>query len=223
MQKTVQTKGTIRIFLSIIFALLFLSCEDKKIQEKIHQYDTFTYTIFTPDSHPHDDRQSQDSTKSQERNLQTPHTNQILKIEVLDIINEKLNVIQGQSIFTQTKPSMLFFIQQDCRNCLMIAPHMMRLAQKYKKNINFYILTTSSQTKEQLDTITDNLKYYGDFHLYVPTESLDLVVFLDKDISRGYIMLLDSNGDKVIDYIGLVPEEMLELDIKNILDTNSKG
>ena len=41
--------------------------------------------------------------------------------------------------------------------------------------------------------------------------------FLSKDEKQSYIALYDKQGEKVIDYVGLVPEEMVELDIRYLI------
>ena len=48
-------------------------------------------------------------------------------------------------------------------------------------------------------------------------DSSSLLNFLSKDEKQSYIALYDKQGEKVIDYVGLVPEEMVELDIRYLI------
>ncbi len=62
--------------------------------------------------------------------------------------------------------------------------------------------------QEEIDRVNPRFK------LYAPIDNKNLLHFLDKDEKHSYISLYDKQGEKVIDYVGLVPEEMVEIDIR---------
>ena len=183
---------------------LMVGCQDNKNTQSTQKRDLFAYTIITTDT--------QDSQQNPAQNL---------VIEVLDQSNDRLvfypsqnnntqNNDPAKSIFDKPKPTIVLFTQDDCKNCLTQAPYIVQLKEKYPSQIDLLILNTQTQT----NGVDEILKtHYKSYPIYTPNDSKNLVAFLNKDISQGYLALFDEEGNKVIDYVGLVPPEMLERDI----------
>ena len=186
------------------FALLclnFVACDKFKHEKK----DSFTYTL-NPTSIGEDSNEAQ-----------------TLTIEVLDSNSEAIKISTSEeSDASNKRPSILLFIQHDCKNCLALAPHIVDLKQKYAKYINLFILTPAAQNEQNIQSINSVLNAYAkSYPIYTPAVvqgvNNDILNFLDKDISSGYVWLLDVDGSKVVDYAGLVPQEMIERDLLFIL------
>lgn len=183
----------------VLLCLNFVACDKFKHEKK----NNFTYVLA---SSVEDSNELADS----------------LTIEVLDSENEVIKISSNNEDISSKRPSILLFVQHDCKNCLAIAPHIVDLKQKYAKFINLFILTPASQNEQNIQAITSVLNAYAkNYPIYTPATvqgvNNDITSFLDKDISLGYVWLLNIDGTKVVDYAGLVPQEMLERDLLFVL------
>lgn len=199
-------KTSMALYIAGFFALAllclnFAACDKFKHEKK----DSFTYTL-NPTSVGEDSNEAQ-----------------TLTIEVLDSNSEAIKISTSEESGASSKrPSILLFVQHDCKNCLALAPHIVDLKQKYAKYINLFILTPASQNEQNIQSINSVLNAYAkSYPIYTPAVvqgvNNDVLNFLDKDISSGYVWLLDTDGSKVVDYAGLVPQEMIERDLLFIL------
>lgn len=139
----------------------------------------------------------------------------ILTIEVINTQNESLRfkTNQDQSIFKSSaqKPTLLFFLSKSCQECQDELLHILDLHNRYQEFISIIAISP----KDELTSLQQEIdKVNPRFKLYAPTDNKNLLHFLDKDDKHSYISLYDKQGEKVIDYVGLVPEEMVELDIR---------
>ncbi|WP_343353187.1 hypothetical protein V3I05_07505 [Helicobacter mastomyrinus] len=139
----------------------------------------------------------------------------ILSIEVMNTQNESLRfkTNESQSIFqTDTqRPTLLFFLSKSCQECQDELLHILDLYNKYQEFISIIAISPRDELEhlqKEIDLINPRFK------LYAPTDNKNLLNFLSKDEKQSYIALYDRQGEKVIDYVGLVPEEMVELDIQ---------
>ena len=140
---------------------------------------------------------------------------EILSIEVTNTQNESLRfkTNQTQSIFKSEtqRPTLLFFISKDCIECQNELLHILDLYNKYQEFISIIAISPKediAHLQQEIDALNPQFK------LYAPTDNKNLLNFLNKDDKQSYIALYDIQGEKVIDYVGLVPEEMIELDIR---------
>ncbi len=120
---------------------------------------------------------------------------------------------QTQSIFKSEtqRPTLLFFISKDCIECQNELLHILDLYNKYQEFISIIAISPKediAHLQQEIDALNPQFK------LYAPTDNKNLLNFLNKDDKQSYIALYDIQGEKVIDYVGLVPEEMIELDIR---------
>ena len=139
----------------------------------------------------------------------------ILTIEVVNTQNESLRfkTNEDQSIFKSSvaRPTLLFFLSKTCQECQDELLHILDLHNRYQKFISIIAISPKDELvylQEEIDRVNPRFK------LYAPIDNKNLLHFLDKDEKHSYISLYDKQGEKVIDYVGLVPEEMVEIDIR---------
>ena len=139
----------------------------------------------------------------------------ILTIEVVNTQNESLRfkTNEDQSIFKSSvaRPTLLFFLSKTCQECQEQLLHILDLHNRYQEFISIIAISPKDELvylQEEIDRVNPRFK------LYAPIDNKNLLHFLDKDEKHSYISLYDKQGEKVIDYVGLVPEEMVEIDIR---------
>ena len=139
----------------------------------------------------------------------------ILTIEVVNTQNESLRfkTNEDQSIFKSSvaRPTLLFFLSKTCQECQDELLHILDLHNRYLEFISIIAISPKDELvylQEEIDRVNPRFK------LYAPIDNKNLLHFLDKDEKHSYISLYDKQGEKVIDYVGLVPEEMVEIDIR---------
>ena len=139
----------------------------------------------------------------------------ILTIEVVNTQNESLRfkTNEDQSIFKSSvaRPTLLFFLSKTCQECQDELLHILDLHNRYQEFISIIAISPKDELvylQEEIDRVNPRSK------LYAPMDNKNLLHFLDKDEKHSYISLYDKQGEKVIDYVGLVPEEMVEIDIR---------
>ncbi len=140
---------------------------------------------------------------------------EILTIEVVNTQNESLRfkTNEDQSIFKSSvaRPTLLFFLSKTCQECQDELLHILDLHNRYQEFISIIAISPKDELvylQEEIDRVNPRFK------LYAPIDNKNLLHFLDKDEKHSYISLYDKQGEKVIDYVGLVPEEMVEIDIR---------
>lgn len=218
--KKTFAKSLLALFCGVCIVCVFSACNDeekKQSKSPESKRDIFTYMTFEPDT--------TEPMRCPPGVICDPgpvHTSdEELTIEVLDSQSEKLSFSTrgGKSIFDKDKPTILLFVAKDCKNCLNQAPHIINLAQKYAPKINLFILAADDHYEYSFEAINlyNTKKPLGVYYSFNNTKRLD--EFLQKDISEGYVALFDANGEKIIDYVGLTPEEMIELSIRDTLDS----
>lgn len=199
-------KTLLTLFCGVCITCIFSACNDDKQKQSKNpesKRDIFTYMLFGPTP------------------VHAP-SNEELIIEVLDSQSEKLSFSlkkDGKSIFDKDKPTILLFVAKDCKNCLNQAPHIVNLAQKYAPKINLFILAADTHYDYSFEAINLYNTKEPVVLYFSSNNTRRLDEFLQKDISEGYVALFDANGEKIIDYVGLTPEEMIELSIRDILDS----
>ena len=122
-----------------LLCLNFVACDKFKHEKK----DSFTYTLALSGTDSNDIANT-------------------LTIEVLDSDSEVITIsTSGGDDSLEKKPSILLFLQHDCKNCLALAPHIVDLKQKYAKFINLFILTPASQNEQNIQSIHSVLNAYA--------------------------------------------------------------
>lgn len=121
-------------------------------------------------------------------------------------------------ISNQHKPILFLFIQPSCTQCFRGIEHLNRLYNDYKDKITFIAILSDSK-EENFRSEAEALKQnYGlDFDFYY-CKGEDFLQTFERQTSTNFIALYDKNLHLIAEYEGLVPEEMIELNLNQILN-----
>lgn len=177
-------------FLSILSILLFTGCDSKEEKEEINQ--------------PAPVQKVEINTEFQ------------LKTTNDGIINLKL---ENDKIILKDYPNkivLLNFFATWCPPCKAEIPNLIQLQNDYKNDfVIVSILLEDMKTHEELQ------KFITTFNINYPitnaSENFDLAKSLGGIKSIPTMFLVDKDGNVFQKYVGLVPSEMMEIDIKKVL------
>ena len=177
-------------FLSILSILLFTGCDSKDNNESAKEETTV-----------------QSSGKISEFQLKTTNDT---------IINLKL---EKDKIILKDYPNkivLLNFFATWCPPCKAEIPNLIQLQNDYKNDfVIVSILLEDMKTHEELQ------KFITTFNINYPitnaSENFDLAKSLGGIKSIPTMFLVDKDGNVFQKYVGLVPSEMMEIDIKKVL------
>lgn len=136
---------------------------------------------------------------------------------LMSLDSKKITFDKKDDILTQNynKPYLMIFLTTWCKYCLGQAQHLGNLHKDFGDKINIYGIFVDKD--ENLDTLKK----------FVEQSSTAFTWFYKGDISKlvetyhiqtfPFILLYDKNGNLVMSYDGLTPEEMVAFDIKKIL------
>lgn len=158
--------------------------------------------------------------QSNERKIYPEYTLSNLSGEEIHITKIK-NRLQ---IPKQTKPVLFFFIQPSCTQCFKGIEHIERIYQEYKDKITFIAILTDLQShrenfKSEVQAIKQN--YHLSFDFYYCKDG-DFFENFQRQTDSNFIALYDTKLRLVGEYEGIVPEEMIELNINQILNTDGE-
>ena len=177
-------------FLTILSILLFTGCDSKEEKEEINQ--------------PAPVQKVEINTEFQ------------LKTTNDGIINLKL---ENDKIILKDYPNkivLLNFFATWCPPCKAEIPNLIKLQNDYKNDfVIVSILLEDMKTHEELQ------KFITTFNINYPitnaSENFDLAKSLGGIKSIPTMFLVDKDGNVFQKYVGLVPSEMMEIDIKKVL------
>lgn len=113
------------------------------------------------------------------------------------------------------KPYLLVFLSTWCDYCLGQAQHIANIADEFKDSLNIYGIFVDKDediTKLKEFVKQSNTKfdwyYKGDISKLLDSYKISTFPFM---------LLYDKNGNLIMSYDGLTPEEMMSFDIKKIL------
>ena len=180
-------------FLSILSILLFTGCDSKEKEEEKKE---ITPPVVT-----------QKIERNSEFQLKTVNDT---------IINIKL---ENEKIILKDYPNkivLLNFFATWCPPCKAEIPNLIQLQNDYKNDfVIVSILLEDMKTHEELQ------KFITTFNINYPitnaSENFDLAKSLGGIKSIPTMFLVDKDGNVFQKYVGLVPSEMMEIDIKKVL------
>ncbi|WP_181646811.1 TlpA disulfide reductase family protein [Helicobacter sp. 16-1353] len=113
------------------------------------------------------------------------------------------------------KPYLLVFLSTWCDYCLGQAQHLANLNEEFSDNINIYGIFVDKD--ENIDELK---KFVADsntkFTWFYKGDIAHLVDFYHIK-TFPFLLLYDKNGNLIMSYDGITPEEMIAFDIKKIL------
>lgn len=184
------------IFLSI-FLLLYVACNDSN--EKDNKSDSTEESVAVKD----------DFNYLVNFNLNFYNSNEVFEIQRK---NKNTNDLK----LSTDKVVIFNFFTTWCEPCVAEIPHLNNLAQKYGDNIKIIgVLLEDDKSKEELDKFIkeNNINY----DIAIGDNNYTLVKVLNNVDSIPHIALYDKNGKNINNYIGIIYEEMLDIDIQKVL------
>lgn len=128
-------------------------------------------------------------------------------------ISKNKIIFSGQ----ENKVVLLNFFATWCPPCKAEIPHLNRLKERYKEQFEVIgVLVEKSKTKEEVNAFIE--EYEIQFPVTNHTTNFTLADAVGGVKSIPTMLLFDKNGTLIRKYIGIVPEEMLEIDIKKGLE-----
>ena len=177
-------------FLSILSILFFTGCDSKDKNEEITE------------------TKVQQVEKTTEFQLKTTD-NKIIDIK-----------LENDKIIVKNYPNkivLLNFFATWCPPCKAEVPNLIKLQNDYKND--FVVVSVLLEEMKTNEEILAFIKEYNiNYTVINSPESFDLVKNLGGIKSIPTMYLLDKNSKIFQKYVGLVPNEMMEIDIKKVLE-----
>ena len=178
-------------FLSILSILFFTGCDSKT--------------------------ESEDSNKANTEKVVVKKTNFTLKTTD----NLDLNIkIDGDKIIFKDYPEkivLLNFFATWCPPCKAEIPNLIELQKKYAND--FKVVSILLEEDKSNEYIQDFIKIYGiNYPITNGNQNFELSTSLGEIKSIPTMFLIDKNSDVFQKYTGIVPVEMMEIDIKKLLE-----
>jgi len=130
----------------------------------------------------------------------------------------KVKSLENGYIFEgyENKIVLVNFFATWCPPCKAEIPHLNNLQEKYKKDIKIIsILLEENKSNEDL---IEFINYYNiEFTITNSKDNYKLAQEVGGVRSIPFMLIYDRNGKYFQHYTGMVPEEMLEADIKKVL------
>ena len=147
------------------------------------------------------------------------------KVEIKQILVKRDNLLENLEVNGSTEVVLLFFFTTWCEPCLGVMPHLDRLSMQFDNKIKIYGIPIDDFVGE-VENFESSVMLFVDSNeikipIIVDNLRLELLEYL-QNIDGVPLIALYNNGSYVIDYLGAIPEEMLEFDIAQILNKESK-
>lgn len=116
---------------------------------------------------------------------------------------------------------LLVFFRIDCESCRAIVPHLVDIQEQYKNHLEVIgVMLDDGVKQEELENF---LQLYNiNFEVANSAQNLILKNYIDKDADIPFLVLFDMKNEYVQHYIGAIPQEMLEFDIRKVLQQNGE-
>ncbi len=143
-------------------------------------------------------------------------------------IEVKLKGVNGEDIVLQQvnngfklkgeegKILVLSFFATWCPPCKAEIPHLVDLQNKFKDKI--VILGVLLEDNKPLEEVKNFIKYHNiNYKIAVSEENFKLAALIGGVKSIPLLIIYDKDGNYVTHYLGAVPEEMMETDLKRVI------
>ena len=181
-------------FLSILSILFFTGCDSK-------------------------DKNEETNENTNQVKIENVNKKSDFQLKTIDNVIIDIKLENDKIIVTNypNKIVLINFFATWCPPCKVEIPNLIKLKQDYKNELEIVsIVLEEMKTDEEL---TAFMKSYGVNYTVVNSpESFDLAKNLGGIKSIPTMYLVDRNGKIFQKYVGLVPNEMMEIDIKKVLE-----
>lgn len=113
---------------------------------------------------------------------------------------------------------LLFFFDIACEPCRAMLPHLVDTQTQYSNHLEVFGILTQSTKPDALNALLQS--YNINFKIAHFSEEIADIFPNNADIP--YTILYDLSGRKVFEYNGVLPQEMLEFDIRKTLEQNGE-
>ncbi len=181
-------------FVMLLSLLLFVGCEDKGAL-------------------------SEESLDGKTTSQSVKKTEQIYRLKSFD--GKELEIVkQGDGLIFkgyEGKVVLLNFFASWCPPCKAEVPHLINLQNKYGDN--FQVVAVIMEDNKKDSDVAEFAQEYGiNYYIANSPTNYELAKALGGVKSIPFMILYDPNGKYHTHYMGAVPEEMIELDIKKALE-----
>jgi len=158
--------------------------------------------------------------KKADNNITTNEEVKIEKIVLHDITGKEIVVTTKDKGYSfsgyENKVVLVNFFTTWCPPCKAEIPHLISLQEKYKEN--FVIISVLLEENKSNEEISNFMKFNN--INYIITNGIDNFKFAQSvgGVKNIPLMFLyDKNGQYSTHYVGAIPEEMIDADIKKVL------
>lgn len=171
-----------------------------------------------------EEKQTQQTIQEKATQDETTTSNVIQKkddaIVLTDTSGETIKVKQTSDGFIfegyEGKVVVLDFFATWCPPCKAEIPHLNNLQKKYAKDIK--IISVLLEEKKSNEEVIKFMNKYGvEFTITNSPDNYKLAKKVGGVESIPFVLIYDRKGDYSQHYVGAVPEEMMEADIKRVL------
>jgi len=155
-----------------------------------------------------------------DNNITTNEEVKIEKIVLHDITGKEIVVTAKDKGYSfsgyENKVVLVNFFTTWCPPCKAEIPHLISLQEKYKEN--FVIISVLLEENKSNEEISNFMKFNN--INYIITNGIDNFKFAQSvgGVKNIPLMFLyDKNGQYSTHYVGAIPEEMIDADIKKVL------
>ena len=128
--------------------------------------------------------------------------------------------VEGNNVVVKNYPNkivLLNFFATWCPPCKAEIPNLIKLQEDYKND--FVVISVLLEEMKNDEEIKAFMKDFGiNYTVTNSSENFDLAKNLGGIKSIPTMFLIEKNGNIFQKYVGLVPNEMMEIDIKKVLE-----
>ena len=162
-----------------------------------------------------------DSKDNSQNKAQTQQADRVTEFQLETADNQTINItLLNDKILFKDYPNkivLLNFFATWCPPCKAEIPNLIKLQDDYKND--FVVISVLLEEMKTNEEIVDFIKSFNiNYTVTNSPENFDLAKSLGGIKSIPTMFLIDKNSKIFQKYVGLVPSEMMEIDIKKVLE-----
>ena len=161
------------------------------------------------------------SKQEQEVGKQNINNVEEVKVHLKDVNGKEIVLKQVNNGFKieggDDKTVLIDFFATWCPPCKAEIPHLVELQNKYKDKIR--ILGVLLEENKPIEEVQSFIKYHNiNYPVSVSSENFKLASLIGGVKSIPLLIMYDSEGNYITHYMGAVPQEMIESDLKKVIN-----
>ena len=162
-----------------------------------------------------------DSKDNSQNKAQTQQADRVTEFQLETADNQTINItLLNDKILFKDYPNkivLLNFFATWCPPCKAEIPNLIKLQEDYKND--FVVISVLLEEMKNDEEIKAFMKDFGiNYTVTNSSENFDLAKNLGGIKSIPTMFLIEKNGNIFQKYVGIVPYEMMEIDIKKVLE-----